>query len=142
MNLKATWVATKDFFGSIATFVAGLAALVLIFTTIFPALGGWIASWYGVHGYVKYVNRSVDEAGGTFFLLRGGEADYTHIYRGDKLQAGTEVHFREAADPSSRILFVLQTTDCVMVLKTPSNDEKQRASGWLYVSTVACGLFR
>ncbi|NVP56055.1 hypothetical protein [Mycoplana rhizolycopersici] len=106
-----------------------------------------VTAWrFGASGYVYYeIGKDLMPTGDSdLFLLEPGKGTYEELSIGDKLQAGSWVHFRESPTTASRARFVLQRGDCVVVLKAdkPFAVTDALSGGWVYVATTACGLFQ
>mgnify|MGYP000241371680 CR=1 FL=1 len=140
-----------------ATKAVGVAiAAVAILSFVIPPLGtlvNVITAWrFGAVGYVYYeVAKKEGVEDGNYLinkyqqlrLLASGGDSYEDISMGDRLQAASEVNFREEGTGSGRIIFVLSPRDCVVVLRAndPYPVTEARSGGWLKVATTACGLF-
>jgi len=129
----------------IGSAIAIIAFLSLLFPVVDKAVASFIAWRFGATGYVYYeINDDNGITGdGQLRLLKSGAADYGNIHWGDKLQSATAVHFRDEADKSARVMFVLKEPNCLIVLSPVREVDvtKAKSGGWFYVGTTSCGLF-
>jgi hypothetical protein len=147
------WIWVSKSFGVLETtakIVGVVAALLAALSFVLPPAGNWMdittSRRFGAGGYVYYEigkDKELTDAG-QLFLLRPGSGLFEDIACGDKLQAASEVTFREHSKTDSRPIFLLNKGDCVIVLKRDHaiSVEHALSGGWLKVSTTACGLFR
>ena len=138
-----------------ATKAVGVAvAVVAILSFLLPPVGTWIlTAWrFGAVGYVYYEVGKPEEPtdgdrlteDGQLWLLAAGGDTYEDLSLGDRLQAASAVRFRTEPTKASRVVFLLNRSDCAIVIgKVGAHPvEKAESGGWLRVATTACGLFR
>ncbi|TPK63573.1 hypothetical protein FJ546_12610 [Mesorhizobium sp. B2-4-19] len=144
------WSALQFLTKLAATLIAALA-LIGFFVPPLGKLVSVVSAWrFGASGYVYYGvgANGAPSGGGQLFVLRPGPVNFGDINWGERLQAVSSHQFRETPSLTSRAMFELNKGDCVVVLgkdneiKDSARLGEAASGGWLYVATIACGLFK
>jgi hypothetical protein len=150
------WKRAFDGVEAVTKTIGVVVAVVAILSFLLPPVGTWInvlTAWrFGAVGYVYYeVGKPAEAtdgdrltADGQLWLLAAGGDTYEDLSLGDRLQAASPVRFRTEPTKASRVVFLLNPSDCAIVIGKvgPHPVEVAESGGWLRVATTACGLFR